>query len=110
MRNMQITIYVVLQWVTIFMEFIWRIQLCIVIQVQMIHKWLFGLSGIFFYITQKICVLLKNKSRSTFLYVVSLLYGNRNGNNTKNRYQPLVCVKDHCVKNVITQKPLCLLT
>ena len=67
MRNMQITIYVVLQWVTIFMEFIWRIQLCIVIQVQMIHKWLFGLSGIFFYITQKICVLLKNKSRSTFL-------------------------------------------
>ena len=108
--NMQITIYGVLQWVTIFMEFIWRIQLCIVIQVQMIHKWLFGLSGIFFYITQKICVLLKNKSRSTFLYVVSLLYGNRNGNNTKNRYQPLFCVKDHCVKNVITQKPLCLLT
>ena len=64
--NIQITIYAVLQWVTIYMKFIWQIQLCIVIQVQMIHKWLFGLSGIFLYITQKILVLLKNKSRNPF--------------------------------------------
>ena len=107
--NIQITIYAVLQWVTIYMKFIWQIQLCIVIQVQMIHKWLFGLSGIFFYITQKILVLLKNKSRNPFLYVGSLLFGNGNGNNSKNLYQLLFCAKDLCVKNDITQKPLCLL-
>ena len=108
--SIQITIYAVLQWVTIYMKFIWQIQLCIVIQVQMIHKWLFGLSGIFFILLKRFLYCSRTKVETPFLYVVNLLYGNGNGNNTKNRYQPLFCAKDHCVKNVITQKPLCLLT
>jgi hypothetical protein len=64
--NMQITIYGVLQWVTIFMEFILRIQLCIVIQVQMIHKWLFGLSGILFILLKRFLYCSRTKAEAPF--------------------------------------------
>ena len=65
--SIQITIYAVLQWVTIYMKFIWQIQLCIVIQVQMIHKWLFGLSGIFFILLKNSCIAQEQKQKPFFV-------------------------------------------